>query len=431
MPLDPSIALQVKPLDLSGGNRLQKLAQMEQLIGAQRANQMGAYQLQDAEQGQQANALMKQLMAENPGASMGELGAKVQQAGYIKQGQGLIKQANDAKKSSLDLRKTEGEITAQGLAAESAKITQGLQRFQAIGQLMAGVKDQPTYDVARQQAAGILGPEAAANMSPTYDPAAIEAARLKAMPIQEQMAQRQREITNKLEGERFGETKRHNQSTESVARGTLAARQAEVAMGGKPPPGYRWAEGGRLESIEGGPGDPRVKGVTEGQAKAGQFGSRMMTSNEGLAKLAAKGVNFGSFTKELAEGVPFVGGMLGQVANAVAASPEQQQFEQYARQFINAVLRRESGAAIGDSEFLNAYKQYFPQRGEDAATMEQKARAREAAAQGMLVEVPEAQRSQYIGAQPGAPAQRGAMPAQPGATPAGDPAADPLGMRGR
>lgn len=32
-------------------------------------------------------------------------------------------------------------------------------------------------------------------------------------------------------------------------------KASEVAAGGKPPPGYRWLEGGRLEAIPGGPGD--------------------------------------------------------------------------------------------------------------------------------------------------------------------------------
>lgn len=48
------------------------------------------------------------------------------------------------------------------------------------------------------------------------------------------------------------------------------------------------------------------------------------------------------------------------------------QQEQAERDFINAVLRQESGAAIAESEFDNARRQYFPQPGDDAATLEQK-----------------------------------------------------------
>ncbi len=48
------------------------------------------------------------------------------------------------------------------------------------------------------------------------------------------------------------------------------------------------------------------------------------------------------------------------------------QQEQAERNFITAVLRKESGAAISDSEFTNAKKQYFPTPGDDAKTLEQK-----------------------------------------------------------
>lgn len=53
--------------------------------------------------------------------------------------------------------------------------------------------------------------------------------------------------------------------------------------------------------------------------------------------------------------------------------PKQKQYAQAKRSFINAVLRRESGAAISGSEFDSANKQYFPQFGDDPETIKQKA----------------------------------------------------------
>ena len=53
-------------------------------------------------------------------------------------------------------------------------------------------------------------------------------------------------------------------------------------------------------------------------------------------------------------------------------SSEFQQYDQAARNFINAVLRRESGAAIAASEFDNARKQYLPVSGDSEATLKQK-----------------------------------------------------------
>lgn len=48
------------------------------------------------------------------------------------------------------------------------------------------------------------------------------------------------------------------------------------------------------------------------------------------------------------------------------------QQEQAERNFINAILRRESGAAIADTEYESAAKQYFPQAGDTPEVLEQK-----------------------------------------------------------
>lgn len=50
---------------------------------------------------------------------------------------------------------------------------------------------------------------------------------------------------------------------------------------------------------------------------------------------------------------------------------------QYQRNFINATLREESGAAIAQSEFDNAQAQYFPQVGDSPEILQQKKRNRE------------------------------------------------------
>jgi hypothetical protein len=49
-----------------------------------------------------------------------------------------------------------------------------------------------------------------------------------------------------------------------------------------------------------------------------------------------------------------------------------QVYEQAARNFINAVLRQESGAAIAESEFDSAEKQYLPKAGDSDSVLEQK-----------------------------------------------------------
>lgn len=60
--------------------------------------------------------------------------------------------------------------------------------------------------------------------------------------------------------------------------------------------------------------------------------------------------------------------------------------EQAERNFVNAVLRRESGAAISPSEFESAAKQYFPRGGDTADVLQQKSDNRALAIQGFKAE---------------------------------------------
>ena len=59
------------------------------------------------------------------------------------------------------------------------------------------------------------------------------------------------------------------------------------------------------------------------------------------------------------------------------------QLEQAERNFVNAVLRRESGAAISPSEFDSAAKQYFPQPGDSEMVLKQKEANRKRTMQGI------------------------------------------------
>jgi hypothetical protein len=54
------------------------------------------------------------------------------------------------------------------------------------------------------------------------------------------------------------------------------------------------------------------------------------------------------------------------------AGPLGERFDQTARDIINAILRRQSGATITKEEFANAYQQYIPQPGESPSTTQQK-----------------------------------------------------------
>lgn len=68
---------------------------------------------------------------------------------------------------------------------------------------------------------------------------------------------------------------------------------------------------------------------------------------------------------------------LQNIAPKEMQSSDFQQLDQAQRDFINAVLRRESGASISPAEFDNARQQYFPQPGDTPEVLEQKLKNRQ------------------------------------------------------
>ena len=130
------------------------------------------------------------------------------------------------------------------------------------------------------------------------------------------------------------------------------------------------------------PVGPKKQEPNEGQANAYLYASRAAASNDIIASLGKKPSVLGANITQSAENLPLIGGAAGGVANWMA-SKETQQYLQAQRDFINAVLRRESGAAIGQSEFDNARKQYFPQPNDDDVVIQQKAENRARAIAGI------------------------------------------------
>lgn len=147
---------------------------------------------------------------------------------------------------------------------------------------------------------------------------------------------------------------------------------------GKAPEGQRWNLSGELEDIPGGSGKP----LNESQAKAAGMATRAQSAHDLLMGLEGGGVTTPGLIKQAAESVPVLGGILGTAVNRLPGalggpSTDQQKVEQAQRDFVNAVLRPESGASISASEFDNARRQYFPQPGDSTEVITQKQQARE------------------------------------------------------
>jgi hypothetical protein len=114
-----------------------------------------------------------------------------------------------------------------------------------------------------------------------------------------------------------------------------------------PPPGPAMPPGSTVSVQQVAP--PQPKPMNEGQANAALFADRMTKADEILQQVGDVGT---SVSERAKAAIPGIGNYL--------VSKEFQQFDQAKRDFINAVLRRESGAVIGVSEFESARTQYFP-----------------------------------------------------------------------
>jgi hypothetical protein len=154
---------------------------------------------------------------------------------------------------------------------------------------------------------------------------------------------------------------------------------------------------GSVVPVKSSSGEPLMgnKSLTEDQGKATGFGLRMTESNKIINNLAKEGVNLPSVLTGL-ENTPVIGGTLRAGVNILPGSvmgiptggqnAEQQSLLQAKRNFITAVLRKESGAVIGPDEYKTEDLKYFPQRGDTDLVIKQKADARELAIRAMKIQ---------------------------------------------
>ena len=157
------------------------------------------------------------------------------------------------------------------------------------------------------------------------------------------------------------------------------------------------------------------KPLTEAEGRNTGFLIRAQESGGILDNMEVQGTNL---KDRLSSSVPIVGNYM--------VSDDYQKFDQAKRDFVNAILRRESGAVISPQEFDNADKQYFPQPGDSEQVIAQKRANRGTATSGLRVgsgrgvDLPEAASNsqqqgdlavgtvedgfRYLGGEPGDPA---------------------------
>jgi hypothetical protein len=149
---------------------------------------------------------------------------------------------------------------------------------------------------------------------------------------------------------------------------------------------------GQARPVMGASGQPLMGGgkpLTETQSNAVAFGARAIEADKIVTNLEKQGVTNTGIFRTIAGGIvgqaPIVGEKLEQGVRSAfnpipsvlgGPSGEQQQVDQARRNFITAVLRKESGAVISPTEYKDEERKYFPQIGDTDKTITQKQEAR-------------------------------------------------------
>lgn len=117
------------------------------------------------------------------------------------------------------------------------------------------------------------------------------------------------------------------------------------------------------------------KNIPQNVYQAATFGKRVEDANKQMGDLMATGYDPTSIKSALDNKLP-----------ERFKSNNSKLMDQSKRNFVNAVLRRESGAAISPTEFESADKQYFPSGGDTPDVLAQKERNRQVAIAGLKTE---------------------------------------------
>lgn len=215
--------------------------------------------------------------------------------------------------------------------------------------------------------ASVLVPQLQQAKDQDFSDQSIDAQIAAGMSLKEQMDQEQQSFTNNLNTQKFGEEKRHNRVSEGLAAraaGNQSWRPAtdeEKAAYNLPAETAAQIDGeGKLQVLT------KQRQYSEFASKAAAFADRMASSNDVLTRLEKENVD---------PNAVYAFGLGNQKANA---------YRQAQREFINSVLRLESGAAISQSEFESARRQYFAIPGDTKAQIKAKQESRARAVKGMI-----------------------------------------------
>jgi hypothetical protein len=119
----------------------------------------------------------------------------------------------------------------------------------------------------------------------------------------------------------------------------------------------------------------KERAVTGAERKVLGFYNRAMEAIEDIGPLEENVAKYSYLEQQQLQNAP-----------NVLQKSEQKRYRQAQRAFTEARLRKESGAAVPESEYENDARTYFAQPGDDAKVIEQKRRGRETVLQSMKYE---------------------------------------------
>ncbi len=392
MPLDASIFRRFAPKSVADYDR--EYAEGE---NAKQVNALNSLRIQGAqreqrtaeESAQRSNALRG--LVGGFGADESANALSLLKGGYLPEAQAY-------QKANADRKKDLSEADHKAAQADKERLATGLQRFEIIGQIMGGVRDQASYDLARQQAAQQFGPEFAAKIPPQYDPSTVAQSQQQAMSVKERMEQEWKAKGYDRDLANDAEARRHNQAGEKNAAGQLAVSQGQLglsrqrlALDASAPKGQiiETADGFMLANPRDGTAVPMtaggapLKGKTseaggsEGERTAAGFLHRMRSAEPLVNEFEAKGRP--GYGTEMAAAV---GGAMGR---RLVTNSTEQKYRQAQEDWVRAKLRKESGAAIPNDEMDREIETYFPQPGEGEEVAAQKKQARKTAEEAMQI----------------------------------------------
>lgn len=358
-------------------------AERENLLAARQTNVLNKQKADEYTKGIARQGELRNLLAGGADSSA------LRQAGFLDEASNWDKNAAEAGLKRSQAMKAEADAKREQIKAASDHL--GL-----IYNAASGAKDQQSYTMALQglQSAGID----VSNIPQQFDPAYVENAKSQALTQMQRLEQAMKQQEFGLKQNQLGETVRHNKSTEGIQiRGQnlvdARTRDATQATMSKPfevtgadgqPVLVQQDKQGNIRPVQGySPKTAADKPLNDSQSKALLFGSRAREADKVLADLASNGTN----SSIPGSRAPLIGGVISAFQGG-----NQQSLDQAKRDFMTAVLRRESGASISPSEFDTADKQYFPQIGDSPQVIKQKAANRRLVIDGILAEVPDKQR---------------------------------------